>query len=79
VQTIGSSAAEPHLPFVLSENPCMPELRPTMRTTAHQHHPRQAEALLELVDLRGERHRVGGVAGDTSTASGQPSAAHNRP
>jgi len=34
-----------------------------MRTTAHQHHPRQAEALLELVDLRGERHRVGGVAG----------------
>jgi hypothetical protein len=28
-----------------------------------QHHPRQAKALLEVVDLRGERHRVGGVAG----------------
>ena len=28
-----------------------------------QHHPRQAKALLELVDLRGERHQVGGVAG----------------
>src|SRR6516162_10826901 len=26
-QTIGSSAAEPHLPFVLSQHPCMPELR----------------------------------------------------
>ena len=32
-QTIGSSAAEPHLPFVMSQHPCMPELRPTMRTT----------------------------------------------
>jgi len=31
-QTIGSSAAEPHLPFVMSQHPCMPELRPTMRT-----------------------------------------------
>jgi hypothetical protein len=29
----------------------------------YQHHPRQAKALLEVVDLRGERHRVGGVAG----------------
>jgi len=32
-QTIGSSAAELHLPFVMSQHPCMPELRPTMRTT----------------------------------------------
>ena len=30
-QTIGSSAAEPHLPFVMSRHPCMPELRATMR------------------------------------------------
>ena len=32
-QTIGSSAAQLHLPFVMSQHPCMPELRPTMRTT----------------------------------------------
>ena len=29
-QTIGSSVAEPHLPFVMSQHSCMPELRPTM-------------------------------------------------
>src|SRR6516225_4938927 len=32
-QTIGSSVAEPHLPFVMSQHPCMPKLRPAMRTT----------------------------------------------
>ena len=30
---MGSSAAEPHLPIVMSQHPCMPELRPMMRAT----------------------------------------------
>ena len=46
---------------------------------ADQHHVIEMEALLELVDLCRQRHRIGGIPSNTSMATGQPSGAQSRP
>ena len=38
-QTIGSSVAKPHLPFVMSQHSCMPELRLTMPPSGERTKP----------------------------------------
>ena len=46
---------------------------------ADQHDVVESEALPELLDLARQRRWIGGVAIETSMATGQPSAAQSRP
>ena len=51
----------------------------SMTAVTHHHHALQFEALPELVDLRRQRHRIGGVAFKHLDRNGAAAAAHIRP